>query len=78
MTFIISHPARRDGELTGRLTGPNREQQAFQKYHNTTIVCPPKFCRNVSIFSWDLQWSQETIKAILMLLGDKQRVLWCF
>ena len=31
------------------------------------FVCPPKFCISiVSRFSWDLQWSQEKIKTILM------------
>ena len=38
-------------------------------FKNTIIVfiCPPKACINiVSILSWDLQWSQEKIKAMLM------------
>ena len=40
----------------------------FQKYNNTVpFVCPPNFCINiVSIFSWDLLWSQEKIKTMLM------------
>ena len=44
------------------------------------FVCPPKFCISiVSSFYWDLQWSQEKTKTILMQnLGDKQRVLWYF
>ena len=38
----------------------------FQKYHNT-LCLSSKFCINiVSIFSWDLQWSQEEIQTMLM------------
>ena len=36
---------------------------------NTVIlfVCAPKFCTSiVSSFSWDLQWSQEKTKTMLM------------
>ena len=36
---------------------------------NTIIifVCPPKFCITiVSSFSWDLQWSQEKTKTMLI------------
>ena len=33
----------------------------------------------VFLFSWDLQWSQEKLKTILMQnSGGTKRVLWCF
>ena len=34
--------------------------------HFQSLFVPPKFCINiVSVFSWDLLWSQEKIKAVL-------------
>ena len=45
-----------------------------QKYHNTySLFDPPKFCINiVSFFSWNLLWSEEKIKAILMQILEGQ------
>ena len=44
----------------------------FEKYHNTLFV-PTKFCINiVSIFSWDLLWSQGKIKAIIFKILEGQ------
>ena len=51
-------------------------KEKFSKFHNNrpfskipqySLFVPPKFCINiVSIFSLDLLWSQEKIKAILL------------
>ena len=46
---------------------------------NTIIlfVCPPKFCISiVSSFSWELQWSQEETKTMLMQNGIFRNGLW--
>ena len=51
----------------------------FGKYHN--ILClPPKFCISiVSSFSWDLQWSQENTKTMLMQnLGGQTKSIMVF
>ena len=39
----------------------------FEKYHIILFVCLPKLCISiVSSFSWDLQWSEEKTKAMLI------------
>ena len=45
----------------------------FGKYHNT-LCLSPIFCISIfSSFSWDLQWSQEKTKTMLMQnLGGRQ------
>ena len=54
----------------------------FGKYHNT-LCLSPTFCISiVSSFSWNLQWSQEKTKAILIQnlggRGANKRVLFYF
>ena len=42
-------------------------QQATSENTIILFVCPPKFYISiVSSFSWDLQWSQEKTKTMLM------------
>ena len=53
----------------------------FGKYHNILCLSPKFSISIVSSFSWNLQWSQEKTKAILIQIwgeGDKQKSIMVF